>query len=79
MSEAEIRALFAMDGVQGELVDILVEMFARFSEGVYQPDETWDGFTKLTGKEPRTFEAFAKEQVDARVKPIRLFGLLSKE
>lgn len=33
-----------MDGFKGEMLELALEMFTRFKTGVYEPDETWDGF-----------------------------------
>ena len=71
LSEKEIKTLMEMSGFKGEMLELLMDMFARFHSGVYEPnDESWEGFTKLTGKQPRTFKAFAKEKVDTGMKPI---------
>jgi len=74
MSDDEIKGLMAMEGYKGELADVMVEMFHRFREGVYEPDGTWDGFQTLCpGKTPRKFKDFAKEKVDAGFKPVKLW------
>ena len=74
MSDDEVRGLMTMSGFQGEMLELMMEMFARFKEGVYVPDESWDGMSKLCpGQEPRKFKDFAKEKVDSGYKPIKLW------
>lgn len=73
MSHDEIRVFLGMSGFKGEFADLLIDMFERFKEGVYEPDESWNGFTELTGKRPLTFKDFAKEKVGAGLKPLK-FG-----
>lgn len=74
MSDDEMRDLLALDGMKGELADVVVEMCARFREGICEPDDTWDGFQQLCpGKTTRKFEDFAKKKVDAGFKPIKLW------
>jgi hypothetical protein len=74
MNDDEIRALLAMHGFKGEMVDISLEMFSQFKKGVYEPDSSWDGFQKLCpGKEPRTFKDFAAEKVNTGWKPLKLW------
>jgi uncharacterized protein YbjT (DUF2867 family) len=74
MADDEIEILLGMSGMKGEMMELALEMFHRFREGVYEPnDDSWNGFTTITGKQPRTFEDFAKEKVDAGMKPIRFF------
>lgn len=74
MSDDEIKGLIAMNGYEGELAEVCVEMFSRFREGVYEPDDTWDGFETLCpDKATRKFKDFAKEKVDAGFKPVKLW------
>lgn len=66
--EAETRAILKMSGLPDQMVDLLIEMFGRFSEGVGDCDS--DDFAKLTqGKTARTFAKFAEEKVLAASRP----------
>lgn len=75
MSDDEIKTFLAMKGIKGEFADLLIDMFKRFKEGVFEPDESWNGFAEITGKRPRTFKDFAKEKVGSGWKPLK-FGYL---
>ena len=66
-SEQEQRVLLGLGGFSGELLDIGIEMFARFSEGAFDYDS--GDFTALTGQRPRTFAAFAEGRVSEVWRP----------
>jgi len=70
-TEEDKRMLLGMEGYKGTMADIIIEMFDRFSEGIYDYDS--DDFTKLTGRPPRTLTDFCKEKVQANGKPISLW------
>ena len=71
LDDDEIRGLMEMSGMEGEMLDLALEMFARFREGAYEPnDDSWSDYERLTGQKPRSFADFAKEHVQAGFKPI---------
>ena len=72
LSDDEISALMEMNGFKDEMLELIMDMFTNFRNGVFQTDETWNGYQEITGKKPRTFKDFAKEIVGAKVKPIPL-------
>jgi uncharacterized protein YbjT (DUF2867 family) len=71
--EPEQRLLLGMSGDNPEMIELLIEMFARISEN--QSDYDSDDFKLLTGKTPRTFAAFVEERVKSSLRPPPLWLL----
>ena len=70
VQEDETRQLLELGGIKGDVLELVIECLARYREGVYKVDGESDDFATLTGGQtPRTFEDFAKEQVERVGKP----------
>lgn len=74
VSDDEARRMYAMEKMDPEFIDLLIDMSDEFRKGVFEPDDSWDGLEKLCpNRKPRTFRSFAEEKVNGRWKPIRLW------